>query len=69
MSVKCIAIDNACIMDELVELETFTLEAGYKIVQDLELNNAGISMRGNVMVIAHEDGQFILVRLYEERYA
>lgn len=61
MTVKCIVIDNACINDEEVELDNFTMKEGYELVQEYGLDCACIEIRENVMVIAHDDGQLILV--------
>lgn len=60
--VKCIAIDNACIDEEYVELKEFTETEGHKIIVELGLDFADITIKDNVMVIAHEDGQMIFVR-------
>jgi hypothetical protein len=60
--IKCIQVENACINEDIQELDEFTIAEGEKIAAELDLDYVGVEIKGNVMVIAHDDGQFVYIR-------
>jgi hypothetical protein len=60
--IKCIQVENACINEDIQELDEFTIAEGEKIAEELALDYVGVEIKGNVMVIAHDDGQFVYIR-------
>lgn len=60
--IKCIQIENACLDDEYVELDEFTIAEGRKIIDELGLEYADVEIKDNVMLIVHDDGVFVYVK-------